>query len=167
MKNDFDPAILRPGDCLLYSPGFSFIGWWIAIKTWTWVSHCEGYIGERLTIAARASGVRMYLLETKNLAYVLRPKPEHPFNYDAAMDWFFDKADGQGYDFFGLFCFYFAKAQSSKTKQFCSELLTRWYREGGLHPFSPWCDADDVSPAQFFQSDEFDMVWSAKGEERG
>jgi hypothetical protein len=101
-------------------------------------------------------------METKKLAYVLRPKPEHPFNFDAAMAWFWDKANGQSYDFWGLFCFYLAAKQSSKTKQFCSELLTRWYRAGGFGPVSEWCDADDVSPAQFLQSTGYDLVWRAK-----
>jgi len=155
----FDISAIKPGDCLLYKPN-GFFGWLIAVKTWNKVSHCEVYNGGGISFASRDGiGVNSYLFRRKQLAYVLRPKT--PVNLDAARRWFLADACGQKYDWKGILVFSLAVKQGAKDKMFCSEFLTRFYREGNFHPFSESYDADHIAPAQFLQSPEFDLVWKA------
>ena len=91
MKEPFNPALLKEGDCLLYKPSGIF-GWIISIKTWHAIGHCEGFlgtdlIGRRWSVASRDGlGVNTYELRTKDLALVLRPI--QPFDQTAALAWF-------------------------------------------------------------------------------
>ena len=153
-----DPlSLLLPGDCLLYRPK-GFFGWLIAVKTWARIAHCEMYFGRGWSVASRdGEGVNYYPVREDRLAAVLRPKKF--FDMPAAMKWFRATAWHQKYDWLGLLCFTLAKSQSNLNKMWCSEFLTRCYRQGGFHPFAPWWDADRIAPAQFIQSSEFDMVW--------
>jgi hypothetical protein len=145
---------LVPGDCLCYS-GRGPLSWAIKVKTWSQVSHVEGYAGDGHVVAARATGVRTYHLTDKDLVAVLRPSAT--MDVPAAMRWFHDHANGQRYDTLGLFRFY-TLGRQSMDKQFCSELLTRWYRAGGFHPFAQRYDADLVSPGMFACSPLFEEV---------
>lgn len=148
--------MLKPGDAILYRPASAF-GYLIAIKTWTWISHVEVYLGDYTCAAARESGVNLYGLDCAHAAYVLRPKGS--VNIRAARKWF-QTVRGQKYDFLGLLVFYLAARHGAKDRMFCSELATRFYRHGGFQPVAKVIDADRVAPAQYLQSLAFDLVWS-------
>lgn len=146
---------LQPGDCLLYR-GRGFFSWLIRVKTWSAVSHCEGVVSPVEAVAARTHGVRRYPLTGAHLYAILRPL--EPFDLKAAMAWFAEHANGQRYDTWGLLRF-FLLGGPSLDKQFCSELLTRWYRAGGIHPFADGYDADLTSPGMFLSSPKFIELW--------
>ncbi len=66
-------ALLQPGDCLLYRPKGVF-GFFIRVKTWHHIAHCEMYVGKGKAAASReGKGVAIYPLRVSELAYVLRP----------------------------------------------------------------------------------------------
>ena len=149
---------MLPGDCLVYRPT-SLMGWIIAVKTWTRAAHVEGFLGRGWSVASRdGKGVNLYPVRLDGLCRVLRPK--RPFDMPAAMRWFHSTAKGQKYDWLGLLCFTLAVRHGAKDRMFCSEFMTRWYRNGGFYPVAPWVDADHVAPAQLFQSPEFLCSWS-------
>lgn len=146
---------LQAGDCLLYLPKGPY-GFLIAIKTWHEIAHCEGYVGGGESVASRDGiGVGRYPLREAQLRYVMRPIV--PFDVAAAQQRFDREWRGQGYDYFGLLRFAW-RAPVGRTrfnnKQFCSELLTRWYRAGGVDPFNG-DDADAIAPKDFVQATVF------------
>lgn len=148
---------LQPGDCLLYRAKGVF-GWLIALKTWHSIAHCEAYIGNGRSVASRDGiGVGVYDTRLSELRYVMRPKPG-TFSQPLALNTFYRKYQGQGYDWLGLLRFAW-RAEVSATrfnnKQFCSEFLTRYYRAGGLEPFNEAEDADAIAPFQFATSPVF------------
>lgn len=149
-----DAAKLRPGDVLLYR-GL----WAIRIKTWSDVGHCEVYIGDGHTITAKSGGVKVYPFEVPDLAYVYRPIGA--FDLAAARAWFDAEANGQGYDYLGLFLsFYAVKQGRDNRKMFCSEVSTRFLEAGGVCPFGE-SDADAIAPAEFRRTPALACVWSA------
>lgn len=151
-----DRTLLKPGDIILYSPS-SLIGLWIAIKTWSWVSHVETYIGHNQCIAARFQGVNYWPLRNdKYVSYVLRPNK--PFNVDKAKEWFNKNAKGDGYDLLGLFGFYGIKVPHWK-HEFCSMISTMLYASGDFYPFNKNWPASKIAPAQFLQTNDLDEVW--------
>lgn len=150
-----DRSTLSPGDLLLYDGG-GFIGWAIRVKTWSPVNHVEVYIGDLRAVSARASGSRVFDLDTREPYAVWRPT--EPVDITAAMAWFRDKAEGQRYDWFGLFRF-FRLGKQSTDHQFCSELATRFYRAGGFEPFAPGYDADAVAPGTFLAASTGTLVY--------
>lgn len=149
---------IRAGDVLLYRPAKgSLIGRLITIKTWSPYSHAEVVIGNGRTISARSEGVHEFPMDWNRLGRIVRPTV--PVDVDAAMRWFHDKAEGQRYDWFGLFRF-FTIGKQSLTKQFCSEVVTRWLRAGGVDPF-PGQDADLVPPGYYANlAQGFTLFWS-------
>ena len=160
----FDPAILRPADCLLYGPR-GIVGWLIALKTWHRISHTEVYEGVNGTHKSVASrdglGVNRYTLRTADLVMVLRPNM--PFRQDLATEWFERIARGQRYDFKAILRFLWPsnKPDSDLDRQICSAFAARYYRAGGLQAFSDTEDADKIAPFQFAVSPVFDVVWRA------
>jgi hypothetical protein len=146
---------LQPGDCLLYAPKGAY-GWIIAIKTWHSVAHCEGYIGDGESVASRDGiGVGRFPLRESELQYVMRPVV--PFQLAAAMARFDREWRGQGYDWLGLVRFAWRAPVARfrfNNKQFCSEFLTRWYREGQIDPFNG-DDADAIAPSDFLKATVF------------
>lgn len=138
--------VLQPGDILLYS-GKSWFSWWIKIKTWSDVSHCETYIGNGATAGSREPwGVQTFTpLRRQNLKYVYRPTV--PFDMKKGLEWH-DSVVGQGYDFLGLFVFYLAASAGRSNKMFCSEHSARMANEMGIRPFGD-CDCDRIAPGQF------------------
>jgi hypothetical protein len=154
---------LLPGDCLLYAPGrCSLFGWVIAFKTWHMISHCESYIGEGHSVASRDGiGVGTYPTRLSNLTMVLRPLPG-TFSLPSALIWYLT-VKGQKYDFWGLLRFAWRSkviADAWDRRQFCSEFLTRWYRNGGLDPF-PDEDADAIAPFQLSCTPALRRWWKA------
>jgi hypothetical protein len=145
---------LRPGDVLVYNTR-SFFGWLISFKTWHSITHVEVYAGDELAIAARTAGVNVYKIETQNLVGVYRPN--QPFNFEAGMEWFNKEARYQKYDWKGILGFIRVVPGGDRTKQFCSELMTRFCRKEGLDPF-PREDADKIAPFQITISPYFDKV---------
>lgn len=152
---------LRPGDVLLFR-GSGFFSWWIRTKTWSPVSHCEGVVSPTEVVAARNAGVRRYPLTRTHLYAVMRP--EEPFDLSAAMTWFAAHAEGQKYDWQGLANFINLRWGKSEGKQFCSELLVRWFRAGGIRPFHDTYDADKTSPGMFLSSPHFHVIWQRDAE---
>lgn len=150
---------LQPGDHLLYFDN-SFVDWVIAVKTWHKIGHIEIYNGHGLSVASRNGiGVNIYTLRTPGLKAVLRPIGA--FDMRAGHDWFCKHAQGQGYDFLGLFCFTLAVNQGSPNKMFCSEFAREWDRAAGIPSFHPSCPGDLVAPGDFLDSPAFDHVWRA------
>jgi len=157
----FDSSILQPGDHLLYRPkGIS--GWIITLKTWHKIAHCECYIGNNYSVASRnGRGVNTYITNTKNIAAVLRFKPEFNFKLNSALTWFLQSCRGQRYDWLGLLRFTWGRDYvrgGKNNRQFCSEFLTRFDRAGGVDPFNGE-DADAVPPFMFECSPVFDIIW--------
>ena len=158
MSEPFNPAILHPGDAILYY-GHDFGSFLIALKTWTKVAHIEIYRGDQRSLASRIeSGVNAYPLRLGGVAAVMRPK--QPLDFQSADAWFETKARGHGYDWLGLLCFMLAGREGEKHKFFCSELATHYYRAAGLEPFNPRWPAVRVPPSFFLASPGFDAVWT-------
>lgn len=146
---------IEPGDCLLYRPKGKF-GWIIAMKTWHQITHVEVYIGNGQSVASRDGiGVGLFSWRDTELAYILRPNKD--FQIPPAMDAFYRKYRGQGYDWLGLLRFSMRSPVDKvrfNNKQFCSEFATRFYREGLLDPFNGE-DADAIAPFEFLLSPVF------------
>lgn len=159
----YQPVPLRPGDVLLYS-GQGVFSSLIRVKTWSRVSHCEGFYHQSLTVASRdGQGVGVYPYTHRNLVAVLRPvvRPD----IQAAMDWF-DTVHGQPYDWFGLLSFTLARFQGKDNgKMFCSEFLTRWLRRAGVECF-PNRDADAVPPDAFLWTPRLELLWTTLPSQR-
>jgi hypothetical protein len=153
----FDTSELKPGDCLCYSPK-GFFGWLTAIKTWNSVAHVEVYAARGLSVASRNGiGVNAYPFRHSQLCYVLRPNED--FDFEMAYSWFAHHAVGQKYDWLGLLCFASIRKHGDRNKMFCSEFATKFYAAGGFHPFRAQYPADHISPAQFIQSGDFEVIW--------
>lgn len=163
----FDPAMLKPGDCLLYTRTpwrASKLGWFfgmvINIKTWSRFSHVEIYKGGGYSMASRDGiGVDLFPLRVEQLAKVRRPGPA--YSHSEAKAWF-ETVKGQKYDWLGLLCFTLAVKQGAQDKMFCSEYGVRHYRRGGLAVINPKIDADKASPAQLDMTTELEDVWEAE-----
>jgi hypothetical protein len=157
----FEQSLLRPGDSILYKPS-SLIGWFIAIKTWSMVSHIECYIGNGQCISARPESVNIYPLRNDKYAtYILRPT--EPFNFDKAMEWFNEEAKGDSYDIGGLFGFFVAhNTKAHFDKEFCSMLANLWYNAGDCYLFNKVYPTNKIAPAQFLQTPHMESVWQAK-----
>ncbi|HAM41650.1 MAG TPA: hypothetical protein DCP69_10025 [Candidatus Omnitrophica bacterium] len=151
---------LHPGDLLLFDRRGSVVNWWIRVKTWSDVSHCEVYVGDGWTWASRnGEGVNEYPVDTSGLRRVLRPDAE--LDWPAGREWFVT-VRGQGYDYLGLLAFYYARWQGRESpRMFCSEFATRLYRALGLEPFRADTDADGVAPSSFDYSPRFAVTWRA------
>lgn len=150
----FDPAILQPGDCLLYRPSGPF-GWIIRVKTWHRISHIEIYLGGGKSSASRDGlGVNIYPLRTSQLAYVLRPK----FHFDAAVATAFtEKNAGTPYGWLDLLDFT-GFINIDKKGIVCSPWATLVFRL-----FKPIFNTEEpnlVAPFEFLESEDFVQVWS-------
>jgi hypothetical protein len=156
------PEELRPGDCLVYRPS-SLFGKLIAIKSWSNYSHVEMITDTTKlpfkAISARSEGVRYFSMNWMHIGAVMRPPSS--FNLHDGLAWFDRSANGQRYDWFGILRF-FTIGKQSTDHQFCSEVITRVYRHGGITLFEGQ-DADLVPPGWFVtlsRSDGFTQVWS-------
>lgn len=160
MPAAFDPSILRPGDAILYFRR-DFVSWIVALKTWTKVAHVEIYRGEQISLSSRTeSGVNSYPLRMGGVAAVMRPKL--PLDWLSADIWFESIARGQPYDWLGLLCFELFARRGERSKMFCSEFATRFYRAAGLEPFNSRWPAVRVPPSFFLVSPVFETVWTDK-----
>lgn len=173
MTKDEVCELLRAGDCLLYR-GSGAWSWLIRWKTWSDYSHVEIYLGQDQTITSRGkTGVRVYPFTDEHLVKVLRPVCVD-IDLTPALSWARDgdadgpAALGQKYDYWGLLRFY-TWGKQSVTKQFCSEICTRFYRRCRVRfhahaswmpflPFGGQYDADLVSPGMYDSSPAFTVV---------
>ena len=147
---------LLAGDLLFYSPS-SLVGWWIATKTWTEISHCEFYIGGDRVIAARSAGVNVYSTRLDDYLVCIRRPLVAKFDLAGAYK---ALAPLMGpYELTGLLSFYAPWHHSAKASRICSSVATVALRGGGCEPFNPDVEASDVSPAQLWQSRELETVW--------
>lgn len=154
------PVTLEAGDVLLYSPT-DFMGILIAIKTWTWLSHVETYLGNGRVIAARPSGVDLYEERIdRSLRFIRRPimAPGVQFNTDGAMQ-AVKSFLGQPYEIAGLFSFYLPLMNRHRATRICSSVATVFLRAGGCQLFNPELCPDDVSPAQLWQTNDLLTIW--------
>lgn len=162
LSTRFFEKILLPGDLLLYR-GSSIWSKLIMIKTWSPVSHCEVYLGDKRSYAARdGRGVDFYPLRTEGLTHILRPiiLPKDDVDFEAGRKWA-EGTRGQGYDWWGLLRF-FTLGKQSQSRQFCSEACLRFYRNSNFHPFHESVDADLIAPGTFLNSLAFDHWWIRK-----
>lgn len=156
-----NPQILQAGDSILYRPS-DLIGVIIAVKTWSWTSHIEVYIGSGCSVAAREEGVNIYPLRNdKYVSGVLRPTL--PVDMGAAMDWFNREAKGDKYSVSGLFGFFAPKETGDDAMnykaEFCSMFAHLFYEHGGFFPFAQKWPAIKTAPAQFWQSPLFNQIF--------
>jgi len=144
-QSPFTPALLQPGDCLLYAPSDVF-DWGVVMKTWTRVSHVEVYIGNDVSVASRnGKGVDKYPVRPDHVALVRRPGSR--FNLEAAMRWFYygdgtsPKAQGQKYGWRTLLTFVLLNNNPIEGHMICSEFVAGFYRAGGNPLFAAdWPD---------------------------
>lgn len=152
-------AQLQPGDCLIYRPS-SWIGRLIAIKSWSPWSHVEMAVGPGKCIAARTEGCAYYETRMdKTLGMVVRPPSS--FDLRRTLRWFDLYGNGQAYDLWGLLRF-FTVGKPSTDKMFCSELMTRAYRQTMPDLFAGY-DADLIPPgwyATLAMGYGFSKVWT-------
>jgi len=158
MSEPFTPAILQPGDAILYF-SHDFGSWLIALKTWTKVAHIEftGAIKSAIP-AASESGVNAYPLRLDGVAAVMRPKSRlissrltlglKPTRRATPMT---------GVAFFALRS---PAGEGRSTPIFCSEFGTHYYRAAGLEPFNPRWPAVRVPPSFFLVSPAFEKIWT-------
>lgn len=157
------PEDLQGGDVLLYAPT-DWVGWLIAIKTWTMLSHVEVYAGAGKVIAARPRGVDFYTERLDySLRYIRRPVIGPGMQFDlkgglAAVHGML----GKPYEVAGLLRFYLPWHNRHKATRICSSVATVFLRGGGCEPFNPELNPDDVSPAQLWQTPELTTIWSRK-----
>lgn len=159
MTSEFIRENVRIGDVLMYDRN-GFINRAIRLKTGSCFSHCEVYVGNSRSYASRNGiGVDNYEFRTDGLVAIFRPRQQ--FLSARGEVWFQNVAKGQGYDWFGLFAFWFARLQGSKNrKMFCSEFVVRYLHECGVDIFSEEADADSISPGMITYSKELKRVWS-------
>ncbi len=134
----FTPAMLQPGDCLLYAPSDVF-DWAVALKTWTRVSHVEVYVGapggyqnfpvgRGFSVASRnGHGVGKYNVRLDHVAAVRRPGPQ--FDLEAAMRWFYS-VNGEKYGWRTLLTFVLMNNNPIEGHMICSEFAAGFYRAG-------------------------------------
>lgn len=151
------PNYIRPGDCLLYK-GNSIFSKLISIKTWHPVSHVEVYIGAGYSVASR-DGIGVGQFEYRETPIKVM-RPATPFDLAKALRWF-KTVVGQKYDWLGLLRFTWGSRYIPNSivanKMFCSEFVTRFYREGGLQVFND-DDADAIAPFQFAYDGHFQLI---------
>lgn len=152
---------LQPGDAILYKPT-DWVGWVIAVKTWTRVSHIEVYVGEGNSVASRNGiGVGLYPARLTDMAAVLRPISSL-FDIKKSME-YFAKVRGQKYDWKDLLIFGLLIKRGDRERQICSEFATNFYEAGGLRICQKEWKADRVSPSLFLFSPVFELIWRDKG----
>ena len=154
-------SFLLPGDVLIYRPS-DLAGVLIAIKTWGWYSHVEGYLGNTRSLGARAEGVKVWPVRIDSYLSCIR-RPGLEFDPVAA----FDAPDVQdmlnrGYDFGGLFSFFLPKTRARlRHNGICSVLVAAWLTAGHVKLFNPELDLNKVAPAQLYQTAALKTVWEA------
>lgn len=153
---------LQPADILMYSTG-GLVGGWIKARTWSDFTHCELYIGNGKTAAARGpqdgkGGVQTYEFRDKDLVLVLRPN--RPFDL-AAMVAFHERCIGQKYDTWGLVRVFYLGGDGTDDRAYCSEHVARMCRtrNGGPGLINECADCDDAAPAQLPLSPAVDWHW--------
>lgn len=150
-------SMLAPGDLLLYDRP-SFLGTAIKFKTWSDVSHVELVVDTTKSISARQEGVNEFPIDLHGLRYVLRPTV--PILLRDGLDWFYREAQGQKYDYIGLFAFFVAKLRGKENEaQFCSEICARILKKCNVHLLHPTKDADTYAPSTFKDSPLVDFAW--------
>lgn len=149
---------LEPGDVLFYSPS-DLIGWIIAVKTWTKISHVEAYIGSGRCISARPQGVNVFGERIdKCLCCVRRPLMTKQFETRKAWEAVFPFL-GKPYGWTSFEEFFNPWCRHRHASRICSSIVTTYLRGGGCEPFNPDLSADDVSPAQLWQSPNLITIW--------
>lgn len=139
---------LQPGDVLLYN-GSGLYSWIIRIKTWHATSHVEVYVGDGQSVASRDGiGVGLYTSRSDGLTHVLRPTV--PFQYKAAMDWFYRHANKQPYGWLDLLAF--VGMTRDHPGMVCSDFATQFLRAGGVPVFNQE-PSRQIAPFQFLTSE--------------
>lgn len=135
----FCTKLLKPGDCILYSPSDVF-DLAVVLKTWTRVSHVEVYVGDGYSVASRnGKGVDKYDARYDHVAAVRRPGSS--FNLLKALEWFETKAKGHKYGWRTLLTFVLLNNNPIEGHMICSEFAAGFYRAGGLPLFADdWPD---------------------------
>ena len=157
--NPFDPAILLPGDMMLYYDEHNPVDWVIAEKTGKRVSHVERFIGDGQSIASRNGiGVGTYPLRLDGLVCVRRINV--PWKLADGLAWF-KTVDGQAYDFKGLLTATAFVGEGTPGDMFCSEFSLNFDRACGVEPFNPSLRADCCYPRDLWMCPAFTTVWKA------
>jgi hypothetical protein len=159
--NAFDPAILKVGDVLFYTPS-DLVGYIIGIKTWTWLSHVEVYIGGGKAIGARLKGVNIYDLRVdKHLVYVRRPVMNGHGEFDPMKALGAVASTlGTPYDIGSFEAFFNPWSRNRHSARICSTNVAAYLKGGGCEVFNPDLDPDDISPAQLWQTPHLKTIWT-------
>lgn len=172
MNYQVSPSIiplLQPGDVLLYDKP-SLVNFLIKLKRGEQYSHVEVYEGNSKTLASRNGlGVARYDLNLDGLAAVYRVTPPNTINFAKGEEWF-KTVDGEKYDWLGLMSFSWAKYRSqfdNNNKMFCSEFVTRLYRNCDCELFNSNTDADAISPEMITYSQKLAPFWLRADKQHG
>lgn len=153
-----DPLhVIQPGDILEYDRK-GFFNSLIKVKRGEQYSHVEIALSQAETVASRNGiGVGRYPLNLDGLAAIYRSTK--PLDIQAGLEWF-QKVNGQGYDWVGLLAFSWAQFRGrTSLKMFCSEFATRFIRHCGVLLFGLQVDADTISPEMMTYSEDVTPVW--------
>jgi len=150
---------LLPGDVLFYSPS-ELVGLLIAIKTWTWLAHVESVWRDDDVVAARINGVNIYSARVdKHLVCIRRPHSFNVKNGHEAIRPFL----GTPYEISALERFFNPWSKHRKASRICSSIVTLYLRGGGIEPFNSRVDADEIAPAQLWQTGVLETIWIKDG----
>lgn len=151
---------LLPGDVLFYSPS-ELVGLLIAVKTWTWLSHVEAvWDSDGKVISARIEGVNIYPIRVdKHLVCIRRP---HSFDM-AKGDDAIKPLIGRDYEIPALERFFNPWSKRRHVARICSSVVTAYLRGGGIEPFNPAVSADQIAPAQLWQTPVLNTIWIKGG----
>lgn len=130
--------MLQPGDCVLYAPTDIF-DYAVALKTWTYVSHVEVFVGNGYSVASRnGEGVGRYPVRLDHIAAVRRPGPG--FDLEKAIAWFYALGK-QKYGWRTLLSFVLLNNNPIEGHMICSEFAAGFYRAGNNPLFAKdWPD---------------------------
>lgn len=157
LDDPFNPALLKPGDILLYGPS-SIYGWIIKLKTWHPISHVEIYDGNGMSWASRDGiGVNIYPFRSAQLAVVLRPT--QPIDMVVAREWARHMV-GVPYGWLDLLAFVGSKKRFKGIV--CSPFVCRFAKVGGLNLFGPE-PCHFIAPFQFETTPLVKPIWKAGG----
>jgi hypothetical protein len=158
MRPILDPALLRPGDIVVYRP-FELLGWAISLRTGHRWSHVEVVeVPGVSTLTARADrGVNRYRWDWPKPGIALRPPSG--FSWSDALA-YFQKVKGQPYAFWALLSFATPDPVTLVGQQFCSQFAANFYAAGGVPLFEDF-PAGLVPPHYFVtRAEGFSVVWS-------
>lgn len=144
----------QTGDVLLYSTPDDLVDW--IIERTGPAAHVEIYEGEGKSLASRNGlGVARYDLRTNGIIAVLRPLDFDMAKFSA----WFEKVNGEGYDWVGLEGFVEAKVTQEPNHLFCSAFVATGAKCIGKPFFNKMWAGALITPSDMFKSVMLHWQW--------